>query len=260
MAKLTLQKTCNSNGIMSNEPVDPLLECEGRLALERLNVLMESNLDMEDCNSTASQINPERLLSMSLPSHQDNCSSDMNVDHNSLLFRLFSAHPLAHVQIDSIQQDLIVADPRVFEVSDEQDALLRSAFETIMISTVDILKESVLPSSISKGTVITINKKGHVVDPIVLARGGREFTPSSRRPMSSRRRRVEQEIKAGKIARRPSSNSRQSNTNHTPFHWLKQHQPVFSRGNQSGFRGRGMRGSRQGFGRGRGMGYSGISP
>ncbi|OAJ37709.1 hypothetical protein BDEG_21705 [Batrachochytrium dendrobatidis JEL423] len=100
---------------------------------------------MEDCNSTASQINPERLLSMSLPSHQDNCSSDMNVDHNSLLFRLFSAHPLAHVQIDSIQQDLIVADPRVFEVSDEQDALLRSAFETIMISTVDILKESVLP-------------------------------------------------------------------------------------------------------------------
>ncbi|KAH6580264.1 hypothetical protein BASA61_009758 [Batrachochytrium salamandrivorans] len=75
------------------------------------------------------------------------------------MFRLFASRPLVKVQIHTTEQEFVVANPRVLEVTDEQEASLRLAFQSVIISAADVIKEAQIPAPCAKGLIV-VNKLG----------------------------------------------------------------------------------------------------
>ncbi|KAH9273218.1 hypothetical protein BASA83_004507 [Batrachochytrium salamandrivorans] len=249
-----------SDNFMDEDLVDPLTTEQGRRALERLDALL--CFDLEDSQPSQTTIGSSAdvaggataasSFSSAIVPITDNTLSntDMSMDAtDTSMFRLFASRPLVKVQIHTTEQEFVVANPRVLEVTDEQEASLRLAFQSVIISAADVIKEAQIPAPCAKGLIV-VNKAGHIVDPAIVARGGTEYFSSSRRNMSSRRRRVEREIQSGKMKRRAAAPY--SSAYPQPFHWLKP-QLVVTGANRGVSRGRGTRGLGRGLGRGRGV-------
>lgn len=110
-------------------------------------------------------------------------------------FRLFGSQSLANVTIDPSElysNGSYPVNPREYEVSDDQDALVRSQLQNVVVYASEILENA-------KNTQIDTKKL--IVVPYESKVSMKGITPKKRKP-SQKKRRINRLIKQGKLKRK----------------------------------------------------------